>query len=103
MHRRRDVWILVSPVIVYLIAFSLFPLLYSLAISFFDWDQQRQAFDFIGLGNYQELIADPVFWQATGNTAILVVAGSASRSCSARHWRSSSTCTCGAAGSFAGS
>jgi multiple sugar transport system permease protein len=75
MHRRRDVWILVSPVIVYLVAFSLFPLLYSLAISFFDWDQQRQAFDFIGLGNYQELLADPVFWQATGNTAILVVAG----------------------------
>ena len=75
MHRRRDVWILVSPVIVYLVAFSLFPLLYSLAISFFDWDQQRQAFDFIGLGNYQELLADPVFWQATGNTAILVLAG----------------------------
>ena len=75
MHRRRDVWLLVSPVIVYLIAFSLFPLLYSLAISFFDWDQQRQAFDFIGLGNYQELVADPVFWQATGNTAILVVVG----------------------------
>src|SRR5262245_49786553 len=75
MHQRRDVWLLLSPVIVYLVAFSLFPLLYSLAISFADWDQQRQAFDFIGLQNYQELFADPVFWQATGNTAILVIAG----------------------------
>jgi multiple sugar transport system permease protein len=75
MHRRRDVWLLVSPVIVYLVVFSLFPLVYSLAISFFDWDQVRATFDFIGLANYQELIADPVFWQATGNTAILVVAG----------------------------
>lgn len=75
LHQRRDVWLLVSPVVVYLVVFSLFPLLYSLAISFFRWDQVRLAFDFIGLGNYQELIADPVFWQATGNTAVLVVAG----------------------------
>jgi multiple sugar transport system permease protein len=72
LHPRRDVLFFVSPVIVYLIVFSVFPLLYSLAISFFRWDAIETTFNFIGLGNYQELVADPVFWQASGNTAILV-------------------------------
>jgi multiple sugar transport system permease protein len=72
LHPRRDVLFFVSPVIVYLIVFSVFPLLYSLAISFFRWDAIDTTFNFIGLGNFQELVADPVFWQASGNTAILV-------------------------------
>jgi multiple sugar transport system permease protein len=72
LHPRRDVLFFVSPVIVYLIVFSVFPLLYSLAISFFRWDAIETTFNFIGLGNFQELVADPVFWQASGNTAILV-------------------------------
>lgn len=75
LHQRRDVLLLVSPVVLYLLVFSLFPLLYSLAISFFRWDQIESTFHFIGLQNFQELFADPVFWQASGNTAILVVAG----------------------------
>ena len=75
LHRRRDVWFFLAPVVAYLLAFSLFPLVYSLAISFFRWDQIESSFGFIGLGNYQELFADPVFWQASSNTAILVVVG----------------------------
>lgn len=74
LHQRRDVLLLLSPVIIYLIVFSVFPLLYSLAISFFRWDPIATSFSFIGLGNFQELASDPVFWQASGNTAILVVA-----------------------------
>jgi multiple sugar transport system permease protein len=75
LHRRRDVWLFVTPVALYLLVFSLFPLAYSLAISFFRWDQVASTFHFIGLGNFQELFTDPVFWQAAGNTAILVIVG----------------------------
>lgn len=75
LHKRRDVLFLVSPVVLYLVVFSLFPLLYSLTVSFFRWDQIQSTFHFIGLGNIEELIADPVFWQASVNTAILMVAG----------------------------
>lgn len=75
LHRRRDVALLVSPVVIYLLVFSLFPLGYSLIISFFRWDQIESTFHFIGLQNFQELFSDPVFWQASGNTAILVIAG----------------------------
>lgn len=75
LYRRRDTLILVTPAVAYLLVFSLFPLLYSLAVSFFRWDQVESTFHFIGLGNIQELIADPVFWQASTNTAILMIVG----------------------------
>jgi multiple sugar transport system permease protein len=75
LHRRRDVLLLVGPAIVYLFLFSLFPLVYSLGISFFDWSQQTRTFTFIGLTNYQRLIADPVFLESVANTAILVGLG----------------------------
>ena len=75
LHARRDVLILVVPTILYLLAFSVFPLVYSLGISFFDWSQTTRSFTFIGLGNYQRLIADPVFLQSVGNTAIMAGLG----------------------------
>jgi multiple sugar transport system permease protein len=75
MHRRRDVLVLVAPTALYLIAFSIFPLLYSLGISFFDWSQTTRSFTFVGLENFQTLVSDPVFLQSTGNTAILVGLG----------------------------
>lgn len=75
LHARRDVLILVVPTILYLVVFSIFPLLYSLGISFFDWSQITRSFTFIGLENYQRLISDPVFLQSAGNTAIMVGLG----------------------------
>lgn len=74
LHTRRDVLLLVAPAALYLAVFSVFPLIYSLGISFFDWSQTTSTFTFIGIDNYTRLAADPVFWQATVNTAILVVA-----------------------------
>ncbi|MFN8519650.1 MAG: sugar ABC transporter permease [Chloroflexota bacterium] len=74
LHARRDVLLLVAPAAIYLVVFSVFPLLYSLGISFFDWSQTTSTFTFIGLDNYARLAADPVFWQAVVNTAVLVVA-----------------------------
>jgi len=75
LHGRRDILILVAPTVVYLLAFSVFPLLYSLGISFFDWSQTTRSFSFVGLENYQQLVVDPVFWQSVGNTAVLVGLG----------------------------
>jgi multiple sugar transport system permease protein len=75
LHARRDVLLLIAPTVVYLIVFSVFPLLYSLGISFFEWSQITRSFTFVGLQNYQELIDDPVFLQSVGNTAILVGLG----------------------------
>lgn len=74
-HARRDVLLLVGPAVAYLVVFSLFPLLYSLVISFFKWDQVGSRFEFYGLGNFTDLVADPVFLQATVNTALMTGLG----------------------------
>ena len=71
----RDVLLLAGPAVAYLIIFSVFPLLYSLTISFFRWDQIASSFSFIGLENFANMAADPVFWQATVNTALLTGLG----------------------------
>lgn len=75
INRRRDVFLLLGPAVLYLVAFSVFPLLYSLTISFFDWRVTQSSFEFIGLGNYGELAQDPVFWQAAANTAVMTAVG----------------------------
>lgn len=75
LHSRRDIGLLIAPALAYLLIFSLFPLLYSLTISFFHWDQVASSFDFIGLRNYADLVADPVFWTAAINSAIMTGLG----------------------------
>ena len=75
LHSRRDVGLLLAPALGYLALFSLFPLLYSLAISFFQWNQIASTFEFIGLGNFAALAADPVFWQAAANSAVMTGLG----------------------------
>jgi multiple sugar transport system permease protein len=75
LHTRRDVLLLTAPTVVYLLIFSVFPLLYSLGISFFDWSPTTSSFAFIGVDNYTGLLSDPIFWQAAINTAVLVAAG----------------------------
>lgn len=70
----RDVALLLGPCIAYLVAFSVFPLLYSLRISFTDLGASDATGNWIGLQNYADLLADPFFWNAAGNTAIMVSA-----------------------------
>ena len=55
--------------------FGLFPLLYSLGVSFLNWDLQRQGQQFIGLKNYADVIADGRMWNALRNTLVIVVIG----------------------------
>jgi multiple sugar transport system permease protein len=74
LHTRRDILLLISPAAAYLVLFSVFPLVYSLGISFFDWSPTTSSFTFVGLDNYAMLARDAVFWQAAANTGILVVA-----------------------------
>ncbi len=53
---------------------SVYPLLYQLYISFFDWRIiPGQTSTFVGLANYQAVFADRIFWLAMGNTALYAV------------------------------
>ena len=54
--------------------FRIYPILYSIYISFFDWNLLSSVKPFIGLGNYFVIFKDSVFLIALGNTLIYVIA-----------------------------
>ena len=88
--------VLLGPCVGYLLAFSLFPLLYSLGISFYEFDVIESDWTFVGLDNYRALWSDSVFWEAARTTALMVGVGVVVQSSSAPPWRCSSTSTCAA-------
>ena len=72
---RRDVLLLLGPCVLYLLAFSVFPLGYSLYVALCDYDQVSGDLSFTGLDNFRELFGSGEFWQATRNTAIFTFGG----------------------------
>ncbi len=61
---------LLGPWIITFFVFWLYPLLYSLYLSFTEYKTLTNETEFIGLANYIRLLNDPLFWKALGNTAI---------------------------------
>lgn len=69
--------LLVAPAIAVLFVMNLFPLLWSLGLSFFAYQSNQQAIRFVGLNNYIKVltneIAAPANWDALINTGMFVV------------------------------
>ncbi len=72
-HWRRKVapYVFISPFFVLFLAFSAFPLLFSLYLSFHSWNGIG-AMKFVGLKNYTYLLTDDIFWKAVRNTIVLM-------------------------------
>ncbi|MEP3276612.1 MAG: ABC transporter permease subunit [Stappiaceae bacterium] len=64
--------LLVAPAIAVLVVMNIFPLLWSLGLSFYNYRADRQTLNFIGFRNYERLIADPIVWERMTTTALLV-------------------------------
>jgi len=58
------------PAAVFLIAFTYYPTVATLAKSFFSQGTALRPSQFVGLENYQTMIEDEVFWKVVGNNAI---------------------------------
>jgi multiple sugar transport system permease protein len=63
---------LLAPCILYLVFFAIYPLFYSLRLSFTDLTEASGTEKWVGLQNYRDLLADPLFWNAAGNSAFFV-------------------------------
>src|SRR5438093_162468 len=57
-QRRGEALLLLGPCALYLIAFSIYPLVTSLVRSFQDYNSQKDTWRWIGLGNYRQLVSD---------------------------------------------
>lgn len=61
-------WLLLSPALVLLFAFTHVPALTTLWDSFFSTPRGRREATFVGLRNYETLLADDTFWQVLSNS-----------------------------------
>ena len=77
----------VLPAILFLLIFTIYPLLDMVYMSFTDWKLVQPAKNFVGLHNYNYLFGRSDFWNALGNTVyysvltVVSASGSVARRC----------------------
>ena len=72
---RRTLLLFLGPCVAYLLIFAIYPLIYSLRLSFTDLTAAAGTGSFVGFDNYRFLLTDPQFWNAATNSAIMVSLG----------------------------
>jgi len=60
-------YFMVSPYLIHLLAFTTFPVIFSLLLTFFKWNIIGPM-EWNGLGNWERLFSDRLFWKAIYNT-----------------------------------
>ncbi|MCS6848251.1 MAG: sugar ABC transporter permease [Anaerolineae bacterium] len=70
--RHSGKYALVAPATMMILCIALFPLLYSVVVSFQNIDVRTPVGTFVGLKNYFDVLRDARFWNALGNTALIM-------------------------------
>jgi len=76
MHRSRawiHGWLLLTPALVFLFAFTHYPAVITILNSFFSTPRGKREARFVGTENYQQLIGDEVFWQVLWNNFLYAI------------------------------
>jgi ABC-type sugar transport system permease subunit len=61
----------IAPFFITFLTFQLYPMLYSLYVSFLKWDGMSKNAKFVGGANYSRLFSDPIFLKTVANTWIM--------------------------------
>ena len=64
-------WLLVSPYLLHIMVFVLFPVAFSLFLSFHEWNI-ISPMEFVGLSNYEKLLQDQYFLKSLRNTLLFL-------------------------------
>lgn len=77
LRARRALWAyaFLSAPLAFFIAIRLAPAASALVISLHRWNIVSPEQPFVGLANFREILSDPLFWKAAGNTLRYVLAG----------------------------
>jgi ABC-type sugar transport system permease subunit len=70
-RKRTAPYLLVSPYLLHLALFVLFPVVFSIVLTFHKWNI-ISPMEFIGLDNYIHLLQDRLFWTALRNTLVFL-------------------------------
>ncbi|MFO1151880.1 MAG: sugar ABC transporter permease [Alsobacter sp.] len=68
---RQFKYLIVAPAILILLLVGIFPLIYSLVVSFQNITMTENDTSFVGLMNYRRLFEDARLWEAIGHTALI--------------------------------
>lgn len=70
VKRRRAIgkWckamLFVAPALICYIVFAIIPIINTIELSFYKWDGASPIMEYVGLANYKEIFANPIFWKA---------------------------------------
>jgi N-acetylglucosamine transport system permease protein len=72
---KRNLFILsfTLPTLLLYLVFTVYPMLKGIYLSLFDWSGGSETYNFIGLGNFKELLHDAVIAKSIRNDYILVI------------------------------
>ncbi|MGP4021440.1 carbohydrate ABC transporter permease [Saccharopolyspora sp. 5N708] len=73
LRRSAVGYLFILPIVVFFVVFVGAPFVRSVYLSLTEWSGYG-APKFVGLGNFAELVVDPVFWQALGTTVLFTAA-----------------------------
>lgn len=73
VQNRKFIILGLLPAVVLYLLFVFVPIIWSAYYGFFDWSGMGDK-RFIGLDNYYEIFADPIFWRALKNNVLFVLA-----------------------------
>lgn len=69
--RARHAYMFIAPFFIVFLIFSLYPIIYSLQLSFYDLDPLSGAAKWVGISNYERLFKSPFFLRSFYNTFII--------------------------------
>src|SRR5690348_9687335 len=69
----RWIYIFLLPTVTLYLLFTVWPIIASYWYSLLDWNGFDQNPTFVGLGNYVELVNDPLFWNAFRNSFVYML------------------------------
>jgi len=74
IERQLTAYLFVGPALLVLAGFIIYPALYSLLLSFYEWNGFTPEWGpFVGLDNYIQLARDEIFWRAAVNSIVFVL------------------------------
>lgn len=72
-RENKTAYLFILPALLFIIGIIIFPLLYSMYISFFDYNIFTKTPPFIGLKNYTDIFKSGYFWYSIGRTTYFTV------------------------------
>lgn len=72
LWRHRVAYLFIAPALVHFLAFQLYPILWSVSLSFVRFNMQGNRW--VGAQNYALLVGDPIFWRSLANAALYAAA-----------------------------